>query len=54
MPLPDLTRRRDLDRPLNADEFDADIDNLDQRVTAIEDNPPTAVRSPASHPSAIR
>jgi hypothetical protein len=40
---PSLTRRRDLDRPLNADEFDADIDNLDDRVTAIEDDPPAAV-----------
>lgn len=38
-----LTRRRDLDRPLNADEFDADIDNLDDRVTALEDDPPAAI-----------
>ncbi|MBR1150072.1 hypothetical protein [Bradyrhizobium sp. JYMT SZCCT0428] len=33
----DLTRRGDLDRPLNAAEFDANIDNFDERLLAIED-----------------
>ncbi len=38
-----LTRRRDLSGPLSSDQFDANIDNLDDRVTDLEDNPPTAV-----------
>lgn len=40
---PVLTRRRDLARPLSADEFDADIDNLDGRITTLEGDPPAAV-----------
>lgn len=43
MPLPSLVHVRDVDRPLTKDEFDGNYDNLDGRITLLEDNPPVAV-----------
>lgn len=43
MPPPALTRRRDLAGPLSADQFDDNVDNFDERIIAIEDDPPEAV-----------
>lgn len=43
MPLSALTWRRDLTRPLTALEFDGNTDNLDGRLTILENNPPEAV-----------
>lgn len=39
----DLTRRRDIGAPLSANQFDANIDNLDERLIDLEENPPEAV-----------
>lgn len=43
MPPPLLTRRRDLSAPLSAEQFDANVDNFDERITDLEEaDPPEA------------
>lgn len=43
MAIPPLTFRRDLARKLTVEEGDGNLDNLDMRITEVENNPPTAV-----------
>lgn len=43
MAIPPLTFRRDLARKLTMEEGDYNIENLDTRITDIENNPPTAI-----------